>query len=72
MIVEMFKCDRCGVINSFGYDWNELMINYGWISLKYRDGHDIKEIELCSECAKDVLTVALNYDDYELKVMEEA
>lgn len=71
MIVEMFKCDRCGVIHSFNHDWNELMTNYGWISLKYRDGRNIKEIELCSDCAKDVLTVALNYNDYELKVEEQ-
>lgn len=70
MIVEVFKCDRCGVVHSYNHDLNELMVHYGWISLKYRDGHDIKEIELCSECAKDVLTVALNVNDYELKVVE--
>lgn len=70
MIVEVFKCDRCGVVHSYNHDLNELISHYGWISLKYRDGHDIKEIELCSDCAKDVLTVALNVNDYELKVVE--
>ena len=70
MIVEMFKCDRCGVIHSFNDDLIEMIVNYGWISLKYRDGCEIKEIELCSDCAKDVLTVALNVNDYELKVVE--
>ena len=69
MIVEVFKCDRCGVVHSYDHNWDELMIHYGWISLKYKDGCEIKEIELCSDCAKDVLTVALNYNDYELKVV---
>ena len=72
MIVETFKCDRCGLIHSYNHNhnWNEIMEHYGWISIEYQDKIGIKKIELCSDCAKDVLTVALNYDDYELNVVE--
>ena len=70
MIVEMFKCDRCGLIHSYNHSWNEIIEHYGWISIEYQDKSGIKKIELYSDCAKDVLTVALNVNDYELKTVD--